>query len=266
MSKRGVICLTGDVHHMSLRTSDQAFLKGTEVDAALEYVNILSQHDLNVTLFVTGKAVKEETDKLRQISNRQNVQLGGHNYYAFKPRLPFKVCNKWFNIKNGPAFFQNWEIKKTIETFKQVLGYDICSWRDHGYRHDKNTARLLKKSGIKYFSDRIGREHAGPENKEGLVHIPINVLPDHDYVYHARRLPGSFDEQTLINSPFGTGAMSIEQWFEAVTGDVENVVKNDGVATLLIHPACMQIADQFKTFEKICRFLKQFETVKMNEL
>ena len=39
-----MICLTGDVHHMSLKTRDQAHLSGTEMEAALIYMKIARKY------------------------------------------------------------------------------------------------------------------------------------------------------------------------------------------------------------------------------
>lgn len=67
-------------------------------------------------------------------------------------------------------------------------------------------------------------------------------------------------------SPFATRAMTIEQWLEIVKNQVKEIIDNGGVATILAHPACMEIADGFKTFKKICKFLSKYRNIRMNEV
>jgi hypothetical protein len=39
------------------------------------------------------------------------------------------------------------------------------------------------------------------------------------------------------------------------------VTAEGGVATVLAHPACMQLADGFEAFERLCEALSAYETV-----
>ena len=89
--KTGIVCITGDVHHMSLKTSDQKFLPGTEVDAMAEYVDILDQYNLKGTFFITGRTIKEESGKLKQLIKHNNIEFGGHNYFAFRPIFIYSI-------------------------------------------------------------------------------------------------------------------------------------------------------------------------------
>jgi len=124
------VCLTGDVHHMSLETRDQEYMDRTEVEAAIEYAEVAAEYDVPVTLFVTGKAAEEEPERVKRLAVMENVEIGGHNYWAFDTLIHTKgwrgVTGSW----NGPRPFQRWEIRKTIETFEE-LGIEITSWRDH---------------------------------------------------------------------------------------------------------------------------------------
>lgn len=262
-----MICLTGDVHHMSMQSFDQAFLPGTEVDAALKYAQIASQFKLKVTLFITGKCVEEEHAKLAILSRYKNVEFGGHNYNAFRPLLPYRLSHLILNRKNGPAFIQKRDIQKTSKIIKEKLGVKIDSWRDHAFRNDANTKKLLFSYGIKYFSDFRSPSTVLPFNDKSLCHFPINTLPDHDHIYH-----GSFqdrspkDRHRLKNrSPFGMGRMDIKDWLRVVKKQVDNISKQQGVATLLVHPGCMEIGDNFETFMALCSFLSGYESITMNE-
>ncbi|MCP4157007.1 MAG: hypothetical protein GY757_55355 [bacterium] len=261
-----MICLTGDVHHMGLKTRDQRYINGTELDSALKFLAIAENYGIKTTLFFTGKLFVEEKEGVKKLLKFKNLEIGGHNYYAFKPRLPFKIVNKLTGLKNGPYIFQNSEVKKTVETINRIIGIRIRSWRNHGYRNDRNTREILAKNGISYYSDEVTPAKANPYKEEGLTIIPVNVLPDHDYIYHGPQKKGYFDEGILKAGPFATGAMTVEQWLEVVKKQVEKIIETGGTATILAHPACMEIADNFLSFEKLCRFLGEYETVFMKEI
>jgi peptidoglycan/xylan/chitin deacetylase (PgdA/CDA1 family) len=260
-----VICLTGDVHHMSLKAKDQKYLKGTELDAALKYMQIANKYDIKATLFITGKCITEEPEKIEKLLRMKNLEIGGHNYYAFKPRLPFKIANRVFGVKNGPHFFQNWEVKKTLATITECTGNPVESWRNHSYRHDRNTVSILKKNGILFYSDYQDPDALTPYKKNNLNIVPINVLPDHDFVYHGSRIKGTIDERILLNTPFRSPACTIDQWFQKITDHILHIEEQGGLATLLIHPACMEVFDGFEVFNKICRFLAKYQNIWMNE-
>jgi len=260
-----MICLTGDVHDMSLKTKDQSYLSGTEVDSAHRYLQIAEEHNVNITLFITGRCVDEEPSKIREISRSDYTELGGHTYNCFRPAVLYKFSTKFLNLRNGPAFIQERDIRKTISIFETQLGHRPLSWRDHGYRHDRNTAGLLKKTGIRYFSDDVSPEHNTPYNLDNLCHVPINVLPDHDYVYHGSRMPGTFNENNLLSRPFRSKGMSIDEWLRVVMKQVKMITSSGGQATILAHPACMEISDNFRTFNQLCAFLSEYESIRMKD-
>ena len=254
------------MHDMSLKTKDQTHLSGTEVDSAHQYLQIAEEHDVNITLFITGRCVDEEPIRIREISRSDKTELAGHTYNCFRPAVLYKFSNKFLNLRNGPAFIQERDIRKTISIFKTELDHKPLSWRDHSYRHDRNTVRLLKKAGIRFFSDEVSPDLKCPYISDDLCHVPINVLPDHDYVYHGSRMPGSFNEDNLLSRPFKSKGMTINEWLKVVKAQVKKITSNGGLATILAHPACMEISDNFATFEKLCAFLSEYETIKMKEI
>jgi len=127
-------------------------------------------------------------------------------------------------------------------------------------------ASEFQKSGIQCFSDIASPKYIGPFEKDSLYYIPINVLPDHDYVYHNGRLQGTFDESILLSTEFKTKAMAIDEWLKSVKVQVAKIIKAGGLATLLVHPACMEVCDNFKIFEKLCQFVSQYKTLCMKEV
>lgn len=255
-----MICLTGDVHHMSLKAKDQPYLSGSEIDASMKYLQIAAGYGISVTLFITGKCFIEEPKKIDALLKMKNLEIGGHNYFAFKPRLPFKMSYRLFGRKNGPAFFQQWEVKKTLETIEQHTGTPAVSWRNHGYRNDRNTPGILKQNGIRCYSDCVDPNVLFPYSQYDMTIVPVNVIPDHEYVYHGSLRKGVIDESKLLNLPFATQGCTVEQWFQKVVDSVATIDEQGGLATLLIHPACMEVADDFVVFKKLCRILAKYRS------
>ncbi|PSP72832.1 hypothetical protein BRC86_11430 [Halobacteriales archaeon QS_3_64_16] len=256
------VCLTGDVHHASLETRDQAYLDGTEAEAALRYAEIAADHGVPVTLFVTGKTAVEEPDSVRELIAMENVEVGGHNYWAFDT-LAHKGFRGLTGSWNGPAWFQSWEVGRTVEAL-DGLGADVRSWRDHAYRHDGKTAGVLSENGITHFSDAVGPDERVRED-EGVTVVPINTPPDHEHVYHAFRTP-EFVAEDGFEGPFGSESVAVETWVEWVIESVDRHASRGEAATVLAHPACMALADGMGTFEDLCAALGEHDSIWMGEM
>lgn len=264
------VCLTGDVHHMSMQTRDQSCLSGTELEAALAYVRIAREYDIPVTLFVTGRAAKEEPDRYRELATMEGIEIGGHNYFAYHlPYLgsrPYNACYKLFGVYS-PAIAQELEVHRTLSMLSDPLDAPVVSWRDHAYRNDRNTASILVDAGIRYFSDTVSPNHHGPYSDDGLVVVPINTLPDHEHMYHAFRTE-EYVERLDWRNAFTDASYNPDEWAERVLAQIREMDadQDDGVATVLAHPACMSIADGFETFRRLCDGIKDFECLEMREL
>ncbi len=267
MNNKGYICLTADVHHMSLKTNDQKYLNISEVEAALQYVSIARDYGIKVTIFSTGKAVAEEYKNFVKLLKFQNIELGGHNYYAFRPKWLYGgIFNRLFCSSIGPAFYQDYEIKKTVKIFKSTLGIEIVSWRNHAYRHDAHTYELLSKNGIRFVSDAVEPDKIYPYRLGNLTFIPINVMPDHDHIYHADLTPKSSKGLKLERNKFPSKFYPVEQWLQIIKEHINFILDHNGIATILIHPACMKIIDEFNTFRKVCRFLAGCRSIFVSDL
>jgi len=263
------VCLTGDVHHMSLGTRDQEYMDRTEVEVAVEYAEIAAEYDVPVTLFVTGKAAVEEPERVEHLAAMDNVEIGGHNYWAFDTpvhsgwRALEKVTSGRIGSWNGPRPFQRYEIQRTIEALSEC-GADVTSWRDHAYRHDRHTLKLLADAGITHFSDAIGPEERVRE-EDGVTVVPVNTPPDHEHVYHAFRTPGS-EAVEQFKGPFGGDSMSVSAWVDWSLSQIESTQGSGGVGTVLAHPACLWLADNFNCLETLLENINTDSTTQMSDV
>ncbi len=250
-----MICLTGDIHHMSLRPRHAGLQSGevSEVDCLSTYLAVAKKYRLKATVFVTGKAVLEEGEKLAGLIGDE-VEVGGHTYSAFRPRLLYGVASRLLRLSNGPCFVQAWDIRRTVEVIRERLGISIVSWRNHAYRHDRNTDRLLHRNGIRYVSDEV--RPGIPLAKRGhgsdrLAVVPINTTPDHENMVHAGR----------TDRP-----CTPDEWAKRVMGEVRRLHSVRSPAVILAHPSCMYTEDRFESFERLCAFLAGFQSGFMKEV
>lgn len=251
-----MICLTGDVHHMTMRTSDQTRLAGTEASAALDYAEIAAAKGIKVTLFATGRSVVEETPVFREIGRVPGVELGGHGHRGRRPRWLYELgFRRALGQANGPPSFEAREIGRTVRAFREGLGRDIRSWRDHAYRRGPRTYRLLAAAGVVAVSDEPADGSAAPRRVDGLVSLPINVWPDHDCLAHGR-YAGALPRRVREAAPWlPERYLAAGEWLAAVLGQVDRIERRGGLATLLVHPACMGVLDGFATFRRLCAAL-----------
>jgi len=265
--KEPKIILTGDVHHMSLKTDDQRYINSTEAELALEAAQIALKYDVKVTYFITGRTVMEEPDVIRTIAKMPNTELGGHTYYAFKPKWLYNlIFNRLVGLSNGVSVYQNWEIKKTMNVFAKKLDVQIESWRDHAYRHDRNTFSLLYKNGISIVSDEVDPNQFFPVWLDnGIISLPVNIMPDHDHVYHGNLTPENTKNYSLGRSQFPSKLYQPCQWFELIQQQIQKVAGKEGIAILLIHPACVYLMDEFEIYEELCKLLGNFETLTVSQ-
>jgi len=277
--KYKMICLTGDIHHSSLKTKEQKFLSNqeTEVKITLRFLKIIEKYGIKVTFFITGKTFDEEWDDLKDIVSSKLVEVGGHTYNGIPAGQLYKM---WCRITKGytpthspnygTPFKQKIDIKRTLDIVKRKTGSDLISWRSHGYIHDNNTYRILFNIGVKLVSDQISASILYPYKiKDGLISVPINVIPDHDHIYHAHRNV-SFVEKAKASGygkdDFGIDSYDVKTWGEIVKKQVAEIDSKNGLATILMHPLCMYLSDEFKTAEQLLKFLSKFNTIWMKDI
>lgn len=265
-----MICLTSDIHHSSLCTGNQKACDMTEIETAQRFLALLEEAQVKATFFVTGKAFIEEWESLRPLCESPLISVQGHNYYCFQPELPHRLWKKLTGNYNGPALWEEHDIRRTMQVIEKRCGKRISCWRNHMYMHGPNTDYLLKKCGIKICSDGVCANAKGLEKKStGIWHFPINVIPDHEHLYHAERTPEWvrwWVNRYQWSDDFGPHSYYIEEWTEIVLDCLKKNAERGAISNLIIHPITMYLCDKFRSFEKILAVLADQQTLHMEEL
>ena len=274
-----MIFITGDVHHKSLNNGENSYIRPySEIQLAKEYLRIAYKYDLKITLFITGKCFTEETDQVSQLLSYNNLEIGGHTYNAFDPIWKYRLSklingSYWFTYKQ-----QYFDVARTIEAAQELFGYQLKSWRNHNYEYNKHTPVILDRLGIKCWSDQTLLKNPSPFRlTHNLTSLPINITKDHSMLKHGYRTSQWFEKQTskkklfynqLKNILFNRDGSQIQQdcldgdaWFQLFKNNVMDLVNNKDVVVFNAHPSCMYLLDEFKTFERICKFLAGLKTL-----
>lgn len=266
-----MICLTGDVHQ-EYDSEEQSYYDGSEFEAALEYVEIARSYDIDLTLFLTGKVAKENSEQVRGLDQDDGVEIGGHTWSAFRPSwLHRQVFHRVMGSVYGPRRYQKRDIERTLRLLERQTDKRIRSWRTHSYESNHHTYDILSDTSIVSISDEKSPDAVSPFEYENydLVEYPINVLPDHEHLIHGGRTKRSVQvlrEQGWTDE-FGSDSYPIEEWGRRIRTQVDKIQQADGTATLLIHPGCMKAADDLDTFEQICAHIASagYETETMRD-
>jgi peptidoglycan/xylan/chitin deacetylase (PgdA/CDA1 family) len=270
-----MICLTGDIHHSSLRINDQRFIADpddSEPRIAARWLRLVEKHGLKVTFYVTGRTLAEEWDAFRPIADSPSVEIGGHTYRGLPRPLGSRVralltgrATLSHSLSHGSPARQKRDVERMIAVVQRRTGRRIRSWRSHGLVTDASTYRILAECGIRFVSDDLDWAKMIPERiPGGLISHPMNVIMDHDHIYHAHRTPAYVEEQKK-NWGFAADptreSYDIQEWARIVRRQVSAIQAVRGVATILMHPLCMYLADRFTTGERLLEFFSQFPTV-----
>jgi len=265
-----MICLTGDLHHQSLGTGNQQHCDITELQTARRYLDLVRAAGVKVTFFVTGRAVAEEWADLRPICNDPLVEIGGHTYGCFEPALFYRVSKKLLGSYNGPPFVERLDVLRTIDVIRRRTGRTIRLWRNHMYMHGPWTNGVLARSGIVACSDAVRAAATGPRwTPEGILEVPINIIPDHEHLYHAERTHewvAAWLRRYRWSDDFGPESYTIEAWTELVLEQLRRKEEAGALSTLIVHPITMYLCDRFRGIERILEYVSTRTTVHMSEV
>ena len=129
--------------------------------------------------------------------------------------------------------------------FRERLGLDVVEVAGDDQEVERPTELPLRERGTTVGPD------ARVTRRAGLTVVPINTPPDHEHIYHAFRTP-EFVSDDDFEGPFGSESVPPDEWLEWVRDSIERRREDDQPATVLAHPACMRLADNFEAFAKLC--------------
>lgn len=237
-----MIVLTGDIHQQSLRNSEHSLGYNKEHPYAKKYLEITKKYKIKTTLYVTGREILDHQKFWEKTSKRKDVLLAGHTFDAFQTKNMSRIMGRilW---KNNYLEWQKKDLEKAKQAFR-TINIELRHWRGHNYVHYDE--KMLRSCGITTSSDYQMYDAYEPKiTKSGkLLQVPITVMPDHENFNH-----GAIDWKFL----------DINSWCEIIMERTEYLEKKKLPSILLIHPTCMRIADNFKTFNKICKELGRYE-------
>jgi hypothetical protein len=254
-----MVIVTGDIHHLIPRARDQHCLPGgqSEVTVCERFLEIVNGAGLRPTIYVSGKIVERECERLSSMCKKFDFEMGGHTYYCYRPFLPYRLSRVLLGLANGPRFFQSFEITKTLRALAEVVGGAIVSWRNHAFREDRNTSSILARHGVLSVSNAVGLRLT-PEvvtTRFGrIVSTPVNTPVDHRNLH-----PDPRYAQTR-------GFAHARAWTDEILRQVENNEVRGVASVILAHPACMAIEDNMASLEVLAAGLIRYQCLTMREL
>jgi peptidoglycan/xylan/chitin deacetylase (PgdA/CDA1 family) len=265
-----MICLTGDIHHQALGTGNQQHCEHTEVDIARRYLDLLRNAGVKVTFFVSGRTFVDQWDELRPIVTDPLVEVGGHNFDCFQPAIVSRVWKKIDGSYAGPAWMEQRDVDRTMAVIRNKTGRDIRVWRNHMYMHGPRTLKILASRGIIACSDRVSATATRPAwTEHGIAEAPINVIPDHEHLFHAERTPewvARWQARYGWKDAFGSDSYHIEQWADLVLEQLAANEARGAVSTMIIHPITMWLCDRFRAFERILEYVASRQSAHLGDV
>lgn len=265
-----MICLTGDIHHSSLRTGNQQHCDITEIQVACRYLKLLEEAGVKATFFISGKCFAEEWEDLKPLTQSPLVEIGGHNWDCFQNTLFHRVCNKALGSYNGPLWFQRWDARRTAAIVQQKTGRTTRVWRNHMYMHGRHTERALAGANMRVCSDGVKRDCCSPVwHSAGIYNYPLNIIPDHEHLYHAERTRewvAWWQKRYDWSDDFGPDSYEVEEWTGIVLNGLRENEERGAVSNMIIHPITLYLCDKLASFQRILEFLRSHETVHMSRI
>ena len=104
----------------------------------------------------------------------------------------------------------------------------------------------------------------GPErHPTGVLNFPLNVMPDHEHLYHAERTPewvARWVKRYNWSDDYGSESYFVEEWTDRVLEELREHEAAGIDSNMLIHPITLYLCDKFKSFERILDFIESKET------
>jgi hypothetical protein len=268
--KKPSVVLTGDVHQTDFRISkEQGLYDGTESLAAVEYSNIVREFGLRATLFYSGLTFVESQSHVEIVANNPAIEIGGHTYNCYQPKLIYKLWGRLTGDGNGPYIVQKYDIKKTVQAAFN-LGINLKSWRNHSYRFDRYTDQLLFDNGFTHVSNDVNPKskiYCSPSVLNGkLIRVGVNVWPDHEHLVHGNVTVNSIYKRNLVRSGFQNVVFEPDQWVDAVISMTEQHLNAGRNAIILVHPGCMKTLGNWELFRQLCGRLAHLNSSNLKDI
>lgn len=265
-----MICLSCDIHHMSLKTGNQQHADRPETEIAMRFLEMLEKKGVKATFFITGKCFAEEWHRIKPMCSHPLIEIGGHTYFCFEPAIIYRVSKKLVGSYNGPRWLQWNDISRTLRIIEEKTGKQIKVWRNHMYMHGPYTEELLAKGGIQICSDNVQRSNTGlVAHPSGIYNFPLNIIPDHEHLYHAERTREWVDQwirRYNWSDDYGSQSYDVAEWTNIVLNGLKIREKCGIISNMIIHPITLYLCDRLVSFNRILDFLSEHETVTMSEV
>jgi hypothetical protein len=128
----------------------------------------------------------------------------------------------------------------------------------------------LKACGITICSDGVNRTSNGPVwHPAGIFNFPLNVMPDHEHLYHAERTPewvARWVRRYNWSDDYGPRSYYVEAWTDLVLRELEEHEQAGVLSNMLIHPITLYLCDRLESFKRVLAFLADHQTVHMREV
>ncbi|MGV3526671.1 MAG: polysaccharide deacetylase family protein [Candidatus Sericytochromatia bacterium] len=265
-----MICLSADIHHSSLGTGNQQHSDLAEAQTAQRFAELLTHYGVKATFFISGRTFVEEAHHLEGVLDHPLIEIGGHNWDCFAPSLWHRFWNKATGSYNGPAWYQQQDAEKTLDVIEKHTGKRPVSWRNHMYMHGPHTEKVLAACGLRICSDGVSRHSTRPErHASGLLNFPLNIMPDHEHLYHAERTPEWVEQwvkRYQWSDDFGAASYDIDTWTDLVLEQLRAHEVAGVMSNLILHPITMYLCDGFRSAERILAYLATRPQVHMAEV
>jgi hypothetical protein len=262
-----MIYLTCDVHQPTLNNLEANYFSENSLSLAEKYFSICKQSNVKTTFFYTGLAAWAHRDWLKKTINSHpgQIEIGGHTWNALKYPKIWKFLLSKTRTNYNFFLLQLIDIWLTKFTIQLVSSGAMTSWRTHAYNSSVTTYKLLNYLSVKVISDEKLEMGLPYLHTGDLTCAPINVLPDHEHLLHGPKSNLSKEDRSWSGDVFGNVFLDKTEWKRRL---IQTVHKNEmsGVdSVILIHAECMDVLDNFTTFEEIVTELSKFKTGLISE-
>jgi hypothetical protein len=231
---------------------------------------MLRGSNIKATYFISGKCFEEEWSRLEEICSNPDLEIGGHTYHCFMPELWHRGWNKLIGSYNGPRWYQSWDIAATKRIIQRKTGRVIKSWRNHMYMHGPYTEQALADNDIYICCDQVRRYgRLFDQHQTGVINFPLNIIPDHEHLYHAERTREWVQEWVARynwSDDYGSASYEFDEWFEIFKQEILWREQQGIVSHLLIHPITIYLCGGLGALRSVVDFLADFESSQVTDL